>query len=200
MKGILFKSDMHRAIREGTKSQTRRLDHLKEINEHPDRWIYDGLLKDGHYFRIPETIICHLLIKSLYRVGDIVYIKEALTRKRNDKAMPADYITYALDFTPVSKVNPAERYPEFGRPTWIWMKNNLSPLFMPEWAARDFIQITDVRPERLLEITVEDCIAEGVNSRSQYAKLWDSINNPMYCWSDNPWVWRYEFKKVVKDA
>ncbi len=89
-----------------------------------------------------------------------------------------------------------------------------SPLFMPKWAARDFIQITDVRHERLQKITSYDLVAEGcpidVNRKEEdkevydnelalmwYKNLWDSIN-PKYPWEDNPWVWRYEFKKVEK--
>jgi hypothetical protein len=37
-----------------------------------------------------------------------------------------------------------------------------SPLFLPRSAARLILEITDIRPERLQSITMEDCIAEGV--------------------------------------
>ena len=86
-------------------------------------------------------------------------------------------------------------------------------MMMPEWAARTFIKILDVRPERVQEITEGDAIAEGVvasylrswrnpkttvtveTATEVYARLWDSINkkNP---WASNPWVWKITFAKV----
>lgn len=82
-------------------------------------------------------------------------------------------------------------------------------MFLRECHARYFIQIVDVRPERLQDITEEDCIAEGIvphyhtvqlthpklvnDAGNQYAELWDSINGDS-SWSSNPWVWRYKFK------
>ncbi len=42
MEGIMFSPDMHLAIKEGRKSQTRRLSGLKEFNEHPDEWMIAG--------------------------------------------------------------------------------------------------------------------------------------------------------------
>ena len=78
-----------------------------------------------------------------------------------------------------------------------WYKR--SPLFMPEWAARYFEKITDIRAERLQEITWEDVLAEGIaqytfargccsdnppDPRWKFIELWDSINakpKPVYC-------------------
>ena len=91
-----------------------------------------------------------------------------------------------------------------------------STLFMPEWAARHFITITDVRAERLQEITEEDAIAEGIeewegmfkeynkpnsnpgwtrNPLLSYHTLWNSIN-PKYPWESNPWVFPYTFRRL----
>ena len=41
MKGILFQTDMIKAIVEGRKTHTRRVSGLKEINKEPDRWDYE---------------------------------------------------------------------------------------------------------------------------------------------------------------
>ena len=92
-------------------------------------------------------------------------------------------------------------------------------MFMPEWAARYFRKIVSVRVERLKDITPEDCIKEGikkVRDSFQYPKYdvdyitpqkayfaeWDMLNGKkdkgMYHSSRNPYLFRYEFKKVVK--
>lgn len=84
-----------------------------------------------------------------------------------------------------------------------------SPLFMPAWAARYFIQILDVRPERLQEITNEDALKEGFvetriregngihweSARGNFILKWESIN-PKYPFASNPWVWRIEFSLI----
>ena len=222
MRGILFKPELIKAIAEGRKTQTRRLHGLKEINQEPDKWKYHPEMSipaqgqftfcydnQERYNRQTAT----LTIKSRYQVGEVVFVKEALSRKRSDVFMPASYITYALDFTPVSAINPNEKHPEFGRPTWIWQKDKLSPLFMPEWAARYHIQLTGVDAQRVQEITHGDAIAEGAeymppaSPRDQrlsvpqivFAGLWDSINKN-HKWDTNPWVWRYSFKKENQDG
>jgi hypothetical protein len=78
-------------------------------------------------------------------------------------------------------------------------------IFMPRWASRILLEITNVRVERLQEITREDAIAEGCEERSEdgawlgpevaFCRLWESINGPG-SWEANPWVWVVEFKKL----
>lgn len=84
--------------------------------------------------------------------------------------------------------------------------------FMCRWMCRDRDEITNVRIERLVEISREDAIAEGCdndpdvvsgaregslhNPRDLYACLWESINGPD-SWDANPWVWVIEFRRVT---
>lgn len=68
---------------------------------------------------------------------------------------------------------------------WKWNP----PLFMPKEACRLFLEITDVRIERLQSISQEDAVYEGVES------LWSKING-YESWNKNPFVWVYSFKVV----
>lgn len=82
-------------------------------------------------------------------------------------------------------------------------------IHMPRWASRITLEITDVRVERLQDISGMDAKREGVSvpahlphdgadldyARREYRRLWQSINGPG-SWDANPWVWVIEFKKL----
>lgn len=80
-------------------------------------------------------------------------------------------------------------------------------IFMPRWASRITLEITEIRVQRLQEISEEDAEAEGcvakvsfsetrtVLAREGFSHLWESINGPD-SWDANPWVWCVSFKKV----
>lgn len=98
-------------------------------------------------------------------------------------------------------------------------------IFMPKEAARIFLRITDVRVERLQDISEEDAKAEGVKlagvewnpngyfdymlpksrlnqrilttAKRSYQSLWESINGAG-SWEANPWVWVISFERVEK--
>ena len=203
MKGILFKPDMIRAIVEGRKMQTRRVvkpqplesyfpasDFIKRLKAIP-KWTVKVPDKDD-----PEFV--HVLPAPRYQVGQVVYIKEALFRHPY-----LDEAGYVLDNSPVF-IN--QTIGDMFK--WRWVRDTLSPMLLPQEAARYFIKITGVRAERLQEITFNDIEAEGhkpfiyptgehelgaAESYRWYEDLWDSINKD-YQWESNPWVWRYQFE------
>ena len=81
---------------------------------------------------------------------------------------------------------------------------------MPRWASRIQVEITDVRVERLQDISNEQALAEGVKSTERdidpdgndyspcelFGGLWRMLNG-MESWKANPWVWVVEFKRVM---
>lgn len=75
-------------------------------------------------------------------------------------------------------------------------------IHMPRAASRILLEITDIRAERLHEITASDCVCEGIEfksdvftTRNAFVSLWQSIHGEE-SWQENPWVWVIEFKRI----
>ena len=80
-------------------------------------------------------------------------------------------------------------------------------IHMPKWATRIWLEVTDVRVERVQEITDQDIEAEGgsgtVNGKGDdqflwFRDLWNAINAKRgYGWADNPWVFVVSFRRAA---
>lgn len=175
---ILFSAPMVRAIlREieqpgSGKTQTRRV-----LNPQPDD------LNEGE---VPRQL--HITI------GDRLYVREAWHAARSLDGMPPRDIPHDAD---VEYAATARSYAEIG------LKGKLRPaMFLPRWASRITLIVTDVRVERLQDITWQDAKAEGISGgyhQSEFATLWDSINGdrPGCAWLHNPWVAAYTFRPIL---
>ncbi len=225
MQGILFTPENIDLIVHREKMQTRRLGGLKEINKEPDRWqpsfTFDGIAmireEDGGYWFYDESTDETRLVKPRYRVGEVVYIKEAWATEKCWNVLRPSELPYR---SKIYYVNDGVGEWPLNLPVGKWR----SPIFMPEWAARNFLKILDMRAERLLDITPEDCIAEGIRHtkywsdreyclsinkspsgdlatyiRRTYFAEWDEIN-PEFPSSLNPWCFRYCYELTDREG
>jgi len=226
--GLLCSAEMVRAYLDGSKTQTRRLRGLKDINVNPDYW---GLMsRVGHAsfeFINYKTNNCFIIKCPYGGVGDLIYVRE--TWNIHDLTYD-DYnggweMGYPLMVIPKEKplFHHVTLYKADSEDEGPWRPS----IHMPKWASRIWLEIVDVRPERLQDITEEDAIAEGIQimrgtwqrtetnpqtgkleltgepqpftARYHFEALWDSIN-PGYPWAMSPWVWRIESKRINKEA
>lgn len=221
---IIMGADSVRAILDGRKSMTRRV--VKPQPSVTYHWSGDTYEEDGMLKAVlPSKPSIHFdyIPKCPYEIGNRLWVKEAW-RDRFGTAY-ANYGTgnaYPID--DISEVD----YKSGGNGYFIggcifrddelsakweeWSKWK-SPLFMPRWASRITLEITDIRVERVNDISEEDAIAEGIfpkyervpnqctelsnNVVEEYADLWDSLNAKRgFPFKNGPWVWVIEFKVV----
>ena len=187
---IIFSTDMVKAILEGRKTQTRRVIRKPET--------YDNIR--GCDFCCPYG-----------QAGDRLWVREtwATEWEFNDykpSLLPKRNPSDAVPFVPIAYTDTDWDGYRVGR--------TRPSIFMPRWASRITLEITEVRVERLQEITEEDAQAEGTlgiathkpyprQYRDSFEVLWDSIHDKgspykehPYRWQLNPWVWCISFKEL----
>lgn len=203
IKPILFNTDMVRAILDGRKTCTRRI--VKGFIPNDAVWGYTaftpkrciscrGTFADGYgekFFKLP------------YQPGDILYVRETIWQKVRCY-LDVNRETQGV-FCHEYRYVATDKEPETGW-NFSWVKR--PSIHMPKEAARIWLKVTDVRVERLQEITETQAQSEGCNSglltgactaRGQFEDLWNSTIKKSgldyYGWSANPWVWVIEFER-----
>lgn len=192
IKPILFNTEMVRAILDGRKTCTRRL--VRFLPGENPQWT--GYIKDGLMLYNGKNEPC--IRKAPYQPGDTLYVRETWKKAPNGYYYYEDW--QKDDIADVTKWKPS--------------------IHMPKEAARIWLKVTNVRVERLQEITVDGCHREGINietsavtdgetlnrkhdfSLEKFETLWDSTvkksDIDSYGWDANPWVWVIEFERCEK--
>lgn len=194
---ILFSTEMVRAILDGRKQCTRRLIKPQPNQKHtyPLGFVNDSTVRKdiGSFgFGTSELGGSIQYVKPPYQPGDILYVRETW------KKAPNGYYYYE-----------------------DWQKNDIADItkwkpsiHMPKEAARIWIKVTDVRVERLQDITPQEAWKEGARcscmspvpdcsgNKTAFIDIWDSTikksDLDSYGWDASPWVWVIEFERCEK--
>lgn len=189
---ILFNAEMVRAILDGRKTCTRRL--VRFLPGENPRWT--GYIKDGLMLYNGKNEPC--IRKAPYQLGDILYVRETWGEGYEE----GTYIYRASD-----KLAGLPTFKESSKLIYH------PSIHMPKEAARIWLKVTNVRVERLRDITPEQIGREGVEveyphvlngeeKRYAFSTLWNSTikksDLDRYGWDANPWVWVIEFEPCEK--
>jgi len=147
MKGITLNQEEIQKLQAEGKVRIIRLIQPQPVY---DRYSYFTIISRGKENSDVWNFNCgsHPNLCPYGRVGDRLWVREALRRKRNDPSMGADYITYVSDFTPVLNPNPYQQGVILFRPTWQWQRDTLPSIFMPRWASRYTVEVMEVKVEQ----------------------------------------------------
>lgn len=227
---IIMTAESVRAILDGRKTQTRRVlkfqppsdayelctlmsttDRDEKKHEGKKHWVEmddDGftiLDATEDFFRVP------------YQIGERRWVRETWASYGGTKDLyhrAKENIQYRATWDNDTR-----------RPDWHWYSDQpfcddhwRSPIYMPRWASRLSLEVTDAKVERVQDISIDGAKAEGIegggvswwggyysgtakimhgNARSAFESLWDTINAKRgYSWESNPWVWAVTFRRV----
>jgi hypothetical protein len=202
---ILFSGPMVLALLAGTKTQTRRVLNPQPypLEGRPGFWNASGRV--GGRICASDNDLASL---HRYVVGDRLYVREAwrsefasehVAPRDLPRGSPVEYIAGGLANLPMRTVHFGGRHRQ--------------AMHMPRWASRLTLAVTNVRIQRLHDLTEADAVAEGIkrnphgngdqwmdypagssaagwlDPRRSYQSLWDSLNADRgFGWTTNPWV------------
>jgi len=218
-RAIHYTRAMREARRAGLKTQTRRVCRdqtprayklVEDCESYPNGAPYTGWVKDIERLPFYMPTVC-----PYGAPGDILYVHEPIEFLNIGNGGTRGRLRYLDDGdTAMADIPRCVKVPKLGP----WKGRTLPP----EWA-RDRDRVTDVRVERVQEISDDDILAEGTEQwawqdeeyrgqsciwrdsaealrnlrRKWFVKLWDSINAKRgFGWEVNPWVWVVTFEGV----
>ena len=204
---ILFSGEMVRAILDGRKTQTRRVINPQSLLDNKTRVTacYEcpyGAPGDSLWVRESCQIYGHWVKNGHTKSG---------AQRWKFSIHASKQVLYAGSF--VESPSDKTQLGFYKRPS----------IFMLRWASRILLEVTDVRVERIQDISDGDAIKEGIQdvchcgdymeshgyhsghgavsmpgwATENFSSLWDSINAERgHSWESNPWVWAVSFKVV----
>ena len=200
-KPMIFSTEMVRSLLNGTKTQTRRIIKVNNSLDFMGFEIGNNYRKSHVAFGFKKNSEIKTLVKSKYQIGDTIWVRETFAEKGNR-------IFYKADSDDFENAGLKGMYDFKWKPS----------IFMPKGLARIYLKITNVRIERLQEISESDAIAEGIDysdffayklyqkkpffskhisATDSYMSLFEYINGKG-TWQENPLVWVYDFEVLSK--
>lgn len=220
-RGMIFNGPMVKAILSGQKTQTRRIMKVQPVLNGSFYEVYGAGWSKG--VKSVPVVHGHSLSNNcpFGIVGDRIWVRETwqgplvdfehsddLLRNPEKYEKPENCV-YAADGVPAP-----EFYDADDNLRCCWRPS----IHMPRWASRILLEITNVRVERLNDISEQDAIAEGIERYNDdgivyygpygkgdcrperaFSDLWKSIYGDEN-WEKNPWVWVIEFKRVREQS
>lgn len=205
---MLFSTPMVQALLNGTKTQTRRTQGLEDLNESNELydWQFVTIYSDddeksvvGFKARNGFSDTWKQVYKKI-NIGDIIWVRETFGVEHSTNMLNVKMPIYKTDSNAylIDKWKPS--------------------LFMTKDACRLWLKVTNVRVEKLQDISEEDAKDEGISwnkgiiqsgygydgsvthisARTCYKELWNKINGKD-SWDANPFVWVYDFE-VIREA
>lgn len=221
IKPILFNTEMVQAILDGRKTCTRRVVKTRRkdacgfyVTKRPD-----GSFTGIYEYDEDERMFENQLIPP-YKPGDILYVRETWERfecwncdgdergncQKEPKKSVLDKTFGCYMYRATDEIS--------GDAKWH------PSIHMPKEAARIWLKVTNVRAERLQDITEDGAEAEGAidnrgfihspeneydriyTAREHFIEIWDRTikksDLDIYDWDANPWVWVIEFERCEK--
>lgn len=220
-KPILFSAPMVRALLDGRKSQTRRVikdrGHLPEFcagrhddKNDPSNYGWEDCER-GEWITLDQFPRYNFVPAS---VGDRLWVREAWRSMDGlDGSNATEIAANCIEAGYRRPWAPLQYEADGARVNWIADPHSFGTdagryrhaRFMPRWASRLTLIVTDARAQRLQEISEADAMAEGCEfvgdrnyletPRDCFRDLWNSINGPA-AWDANPWVAAYSFRVI----
>lgn len=206
-KPILFNTQMVRAILDGRKSCTRRIvkpqwEECPNCKYVHNEYIYDNLAENVYCARCGYPLVPERRVP--YQPGDILYVRETWC----GWYLPLVGMHYCYRATePDGNKRPTSPEYDCDVEKISWHPS----IHMPKEAARIWLKVTNVRVERLQDISGEDLIKEGIDffqsnyvrvAFNEFKNIWNSTikksDIDRYGWDANPWVWVIEFERCEK--